>query len=607
VAITNLRDRIEPLLPLVERPSRYINSEFGAYHPDEDAIDISVGLCYPGTYEVGQANQALQILYSRLASDGKIAVERVFLPWLDMIEEMKARDIPLFTLESYRPVHELDALGITMPNEMAATSILEVLNLSDVPLHADERDESHPLVIGGGPCAFNPEPMVPFFDAFFIGEADSAIDEIVASVRNAKKSSRSRKDWLKALSDIPGMYVPSLYDSGTDEPIRKHIEKDFDALPTPEHIIVPYMDVVHDRCSVEVLRGCNRGCRFCQAGMTYRPARERSTDTIIRSAIQGIDRTGHSEIALTSLSSTDHSQIHDIVRRLNSQLSDEAISVSLPSLRVDSFSIDLMNVLTSGSKKPSLTLAPEAGTQRMRDVINKNVTEEQLLDTVRYAFEAGYRRVKLYFMIGLPHEADEDILSIAELVQKVNDVARESVEPSKRSAVKVALSVSSFVPKAHTPFQWVAQDSVEEIERKQQLLKNALPRKGIAFSYHDAKTSFLEGLVARGDRALAPVIETAWREGARFEAYKEQFDYGHWQRAFDSLEFDPVAYVKARCLTDVLPWSHISTGVSTEYLAQEAKRAEEGALTSDCTFGNCTNCGVCPKLDTNIDIKGERR
>ena len=598
--------RIEALLPLVERPSRYIDSEYGAFHPEGGAPDITVGLCYPGTYEVGQANQALQILYSRLAHDGMVAVERVFLPWLDMNALMRKHDIPLFTLESYRPVHELDILGITMPNEMASTSILEVLDLSNIPLHASDRDQTHPLVIGGGPCAFNPEPMAPFFDAFFIGEADSAIDDIVSVVREAKHSGASRSEKLHALTTLPGMYVPSLYDQEVDGVILKQLEHDFGALAVPDRIVVPFMDVVHDRCSVEILRGCSRGCRFCQAGMTYRPARERSVDTIVRAAIAGIERTGYDEVSLTSLSSTDHSQIQDLTRRLNTQLSGEAVSVSLPSLRVDSFSIDLMNVLTSGSKRPGLTLAPEAGTQRMRDIINKNVTEEQVLDTVRYAFEVGYLRVKLYFMIGLPHETDEDVIGIAELVNKVYEVAREAVKPSKRSAVKVALSVSSFVPKAHTPFQWAAQNTIEEIARKQQLLKDALPRKGVSFSYHDAHVSFLEGVIARGDRNLAPIIEAAWRDGACFEAYKEQFDYEHWQRAFDTHTFDASAYTATRAFADALAWDHISTGVDKEYLIAEARRAEEGARTADCTFEACTSCGACPALDTDIDIKGDR-
>ena len=608
MAITNLRERIEPLLSSIERPSRYIGSEYGVrtWQDNLGADEFSIGLCYPGTYEVGQANQALQILYANLCIDETIAVERVYLPWLDMIDEMRAHDIPLFTLESYRPVDELDILGITMPNEMAATSILEVLDLAGIPLRANDRDESHPIVIGGGPCAFNPEPLAPFFDAIFIGEGESAITEIVAVVREAKREGITRDRWLEALSSIEGIYVPLLYDKSVDGPIFKRLERDFDAVSTPGRIVVPFVDVVHDRCSIEIVRGCNRGCRFCQAGMTYRPARERSADTVIRSALEGIEKTGYDEVSLTSLSSTDHSQIADIVRRLNIQLADRAVSVSLPSLRVDSFSIDLMNVLTSGAKRPALTLAPEAGTQRMRDIINKNVSEEQLLEAVRTAFESGYHRIKLYFMIGLPHETDEDVLGIAELVKKVSEVAHDAIDPRKRSAVKVALSVSSFVPKAHTPFQWEAQDSVEELERKQQLLKDALPRRGVQFSYHDARTSVVEGLIARGDRSLASVIEDAWRSGARFEAYREQFDHTNWERAFESSSFDPSVATASHELDETLPWSHISTGVSDEYLKAEAQRARDGLTTTDCTFADCTECGVCTDLDAKPDIKGER-
>ncbi|MCL2818772.1 MAG: TIGR03960 family B12-binding radical SAM protein, partial [Actinomycetia bacterium] len=492
------------------------------------------------------------------------------------------------------------------PNEMAATSVLEVLDLAGIPLHADRRTVSDPLVIGGGPCAFNPEPLAPFFDAFFIGEGENAIIEIVEVVRQTKAKGFAREQQLAALSALEGIYVPSLYDKSSADPIKKRIARDFATIAGPNDRIVPFVDVVHDRCSIEILRGCNRGCRFCQAGMTYRPARERSADTIIRAALKGVERTGYDEVSLTSLSSTDHSQITEIVRRLNAALAPKGVSVSLPSLRVDSFSIDLMNVLTSGSKRPALTLAPEAGTQRMRDIINKNVTEEQVLDMVRSAFEVGYLRVKLYFMIGLPHETDEDIVGIAQLVQKVSEVAHDSVEPKKRGAVKVALSVSSFVPKAHTPFQWAQQDSVAEIERKQDMLKAALPRKGVQLSYHDAHTSHIEGLIARGDATLAPVIEAAWRAGARFEAYAEQFDYALWQQAFEATGFDPDHNAEPRKPGEPLAWDHISTGVSTEYLMQEAQNAQKAKLTLDCTFKSCTTCGVCQNLGTTIDIKADR-
>ena len=607
MATTSLYDRIEPLLAHVERPARYVGSEFGARTAVRNVeADVSVGLCYPGTYEVGQANQALHLLYARLVEDPTIAVERVFLPWVDLIEALREHDIPLFTLESFQPVSELDILGITLPNELAATSTLEVLDLARIPLHADERDESHPLVIGGGPCALNPEPLAPFFDAFFIGEADTAITEIVEVVRRVKATSASRDAWLDALAAIESMYVPARYDLARDEPIKKRLERAFDDVPLPTTSIVPFVDVVHDRIALEIQRGCNRGCRFCQAGMVARPARERSADTIVRAALQAVEETGYEEVSLTSLSSTDHSQIADIVRRLNGQLSDSAVSISLPSLRVDTFSIELMDTLLSGAKRPGLTLAPEAGTQRMRDVINKNVTEQQLLDTVCSAFASGYRRIKLYFMIGLPHETDEDVVGIADLVRKVADVAYDAVEPRQRSAVKVALSVSTFVPKAHTPFQWAAQIPVEEMKRRQQLLRDALPRKGVQLSYHEAYPSFIEGLIARGDRTLAPVIEQAWRQGARFEAYREQFDPGCWEWAFETCGFDPSPFVGARAYTDDLAWRHIDVGVDTDYLVSEAQHASEATLTRDCTFAGCTNCGVCPNLATAPEIRGER-
>ncbi len=615
----NLWKRVERILPSVERPARYIDAEWGAVRrPD---ADYRVVLLYPDTYEVGMANTAIAILYDRLASISDISVERAFVPWMDMADAMRDADIPLWGLETFLPVREADILGITLPYELTYTNVLEALDLADIPLRSADRADDDPLVIGGGPAAFNPEPLAPFFDAILIGEGEEAAAEIVDMHRDARARGLSREESLRRLAGIDGVYVPSLYETalssdgrsyvtsadGAPPTVVKRVLPSLDAFDPPTCPVVPYMDVVHDRATVEVFRGCTRGCRFCQAGMIYRPVRERSADDIVRDALAILRCTGHDEVSLTSLSTTDHSQIIEVLRRLSSRLEGSATTVSLPSLRVDALSVDMARMVARG-RSTSLTFAPEAGSQRLRDVINKNVTEEDLLSVVGYAADAGWRRIKLYFMIGLPTETDEDVRGIGELAGKVLALMRERTPADKRGSIRVSVSVATFVPKSHTPFQWEGQIPLAEVERRQEILRASMPHKGIHLSWHDSEVSFLEGLLARGGRESAAVVEHAWRSGARFDAWTERFDLSVWLDAFAEAGIDPHERSSAPLSTEhELPWSHISCGVSQKYLLQERERAFLGKTTPDCSFGACTGCDVCQALGVDIVLGGESR
>jgi radical SAM family uncharacterized protein len=565
-------------------------------------------LLYPDTYEIGMANQALAILYERLNGLRDTSAERVYVPWADMIDAMRREAIPLFSLETSTPVCEFDLFGITLPYELTYSNVLEAIDLAGIPLRAVDRGDAHPLVIGGGPCVYNPEPVAPFFDAILIGEGEDAVVEIVDAHRRLRGSGATRVETLEALALIPGVYVPSL--SATPRQVTKRVVEDLGAVRPPTCPVVPYMDVVHDRVAVEVLRGCSRGCRFCQAGMVYRPVRERDADSVVRDALAGLRCTGYDEVSLTSLSTTDHSQLEEILRRLGRRLEGSGVSVSLPSLRVDAFSVEMARLVAGSGKKSGLTLAPEAGTQRLRDVINKNVSEEDLVETVRGAFASGWRRVKLYFMIGLPTETDEDIAGIGTLTQRVLDVAKEATPKDQRGAIRIAVSVSTLVPKAHTPFQWQGQISRDEIDRRQRVLRESMPRKGVDLSWHDADVSVLEAALARGGREVADGIEAAWRAGAKFDAWTERFSINLWSEAFSSAGLD-IGEIAARSyeIGTALPWSHISSGVSQSYLAREWERAVGGLLTEDCTFDACTGCGVCGDsgLGVEIVLGGEAR
>ena len=611
----------QEMLQAVEKPARYTGGEWNAQPKDSAAVLCRIALAMADVYEVGMSNLGLKILYEILNRRDDIAAERVYAPWLDMEEEMRRRGIPLFSLETFREISSFDILGFSLQYELLITNTLNMLDLAGLPLHAAERTNEQPFVIGGGPCVYNTEPIADFFDFFVLGDGEEIVVEVCDALIAWKKEGRpdGRRGFLHRAARIPGVYVPSFYapeydaqgmftglrilDEAASPQIYRRVVKDLDAAPFLEKPVVPYLGIVHDRLMLELFRGCTRGCRFCQAGMAYRPVRERRPETLESLARTLFDSTGYNEMSLTSLSSADYSCLSPLVDGLLAGTQGERVSFSLPSLRIDSFSVDIAERLQQ-VRKSGLTFAPEAGTQRLRDVINKNVTEDDLLHSVRTAFEQGWKAVKLYFMMGLPTETDEDIVGIAELAQKVVDCYKEV---KGKRGVKVTVSVSCFVPKAYTPFQWFAQVPQEEFERRQRLLKESIRDRAISFHYHDARASVLEGALSRGDRRLSAVIETAWRNGAKFDGWTDQFKDEVWKDAFCRCGIAPEFYSRrTRDLEEVLPWAHTSPGVSEDFLRREWQRAQEAALTHDCRRETCTGCGVCPELGCDVvDWRGE--
>lgn len=616
--MTDLWPRLEPLLADAERPARYLNHEWGSvYKPD---ATFRYCMVYPDTYELGQANQAVRILVNAVNAVDGMAAERAFLPAPSFCDTMRAEGLPLFSIESCAPLAEFDVIGITLPHELAATNVLETLDLAGIPLHAEERAEGDPFVIAGGPCAFNPEPYAPFFDAFSIGEGEESVPEALSLIRRLRAEGVSRADILSTLAAEDGWYVPSLYRWRTDEEaqaigtwidplqpglplsIEKRLFEGFAESPGWEPCVVPFTEVVHDRLNVEILRGCARGCRFCQAGMMYRPVRERTVDNVVTSVLSGLSATGYDEVSLTSLSSTDHSQISEILTRLNHACDGKGVRISVPSQRLDAFGVGMAG-LVAGQKKGGLTFAPEAGTQRLRDVINKNVSEDDLFAAIDAAFSAGWRRCKLYFMIGLPTETDEDVKGIASLAQRAYDRARAAVAPEQRGSVKVSVSCALFVPKAQTPFQWDGQIAPEEALRRVNLLRGSVKYRAVDVHWHDPETSFVEAVMSRGGRETAAWVEEAWLRGARFDAWSECFDEEAWREAANATGIDPAALAQTTYQTNrVMPWSHVSTGVSARFLARERHLAAEGRTTPDCTFETCSACGVCPTFETDNQL-----
>ncbi|MCI8367459.1 MAG: TIGR03960 family B12-binding radical SAM protein [Eggerthellaceae bacterium] len=619
---TNLWPQIEPLLARVERPARYLNHEWGITLKED--TDFRFCMVYPDTYELGQANQAVRILVNCVNNTEHLAAERAFLPAVDMIACMREAGVPLFSLETMAPLSEFDAIGITLPHELAATNVLETLDLAGIPLLSEERGEDDPFVLAGGPCAYNPEPYAPFFDVITIGEGEEVTPQTLSAIREMRREGLSRREILRNLADIPGTYVPSLYrwrseeeaqaagswaepmEEGLPEVITKRVFAGFAESNAHEPSVVPYTEVVHDRLNVEILRGCARGCRFCQAGMMYRPVRERSADNVVNAVVCGLRETGYDEVSLTSLSSTDHSQIAEILQRLNNEFDGKGVRISVPSQRLDSFGVEMAD-LVAGQKKGGLTFAPEAGTQRLRDVINKSVTEEDLFGAIDAAFSAGWRRCKLYFMIGLPTETDDDIKGIASLAQRAYDRAKANVPPEQRGSVRMSISVAVFVPKAQTPFQWDGQISPEETLRRIGLLRRSVKYKAVDVHWHDPSTSFVEAVMSRGGREVADWVLLAWKKGARFDAWTELFNRQAWEEAAAELGLDPEAIAQATYEPGyVMPWAHISAGVSPRFLALERKRAQQEVTTADCTYEKCTGCGACQAVGADNELATPR-
>jgi len=598
-------DKMIEILPTVSKPTRYLGDELNAVKKDTDNPDlIRFALAFPDIYDVGMSHLGLKILYQILNSRDDVWAERAYAPWADMEREMRAKDIMLSSLESGSPLRDFDIVGFSLQYEMSYSSVLNMLELARIPLLAEDRDENYPLVVAGGPCVFNPEPMVDFIDLFVIGDGEEAITEIVDCYRANRH--KDRKDILRAMTEIEGVYVPSLVPveeqpDGTltvsgGVKIRKRVISDLDSSPYPVDYLVPFMRPIHDRAIVEVMRGCSRGCRFCQAGMIYRPVRERSVDTVGNLAEQLIENTGYEELSLSSLSTCDHSSISEVLERLARPLGmKKHVSISLPSLRTDAFSVELARNLADIGKT-GLTFAPEVATSKMQNVINKHITRSDVLSTVESAFSSGWDSLKLYFMIGLPTETDEDLVEIAYLTKEILNVA---LRANRRASLNI--SVSTFVPKAHTPFQWERQLSPEEVQKKQRLIMDNIGKnRRLKISFHSPQVSYLEGVFARGDRRLGKVILAAHKLGCKLDGWTEFFNYNAWMQAFDQCGMDPNAYLKARNLEQTMPWDHIDTFLTKDFLLSERDKAYKGELTPDCRWDECSECGICDAKENRV-------
>ena len=597
---------LEHILPRVQKPARYTGGEYNAVVKDRRAVDVRYALCFPDTYEIGMSNLGVRILYGLMNEMDGVWCERVFAPWGDMEEEMRREGIPLYGLESGDSIADFDLIGFSLGYEMAYTNVLNMLDLAGLPLRSGERTELSPIVVAGGTCAFNPEPLAPFVDLFVLGEGEDVSVEIIQLYRQAREEGWGKEEFLTAAARIPGVYVPSLYEvsyhgdgtvaavtplEGAPARVTKRIVQDFDKSYFPVKTIVPSTEIVHDRVMLEVFRGCIRGCRFCQAGYAYRPVRPRNPQRLVQQGIEACRDSGYQEMTLSSLSTSDYRALEGLCDGLLEWCEPNKVSLSLPSLRADNFSLGLMERVQH-VRKSGLTFAPEAGTQRLRDAINKNLREEDLLQSVRTAFTGGWNGVKLYFMLGLPTETDEDVLGIADLARKVYFAWREC-SPNKARGVRITVSTSWFVPKPNTAFQWDAQIPVEEYQRRVDLLRDALKRdKSITYNWHDPQTSYLEAIFSRGDRRLADVLEWAWQHGAKFDSWSEYFDFQRWMDALAACGLDGDFYAhRERPRNEVFPWSRIDPMVTPEFLWRERELCYQSVTTPDCRT-RCSGCGA---------------
>lgn len=607
----------DQILPHVERPVRYTGGELHAVRKHWESASVRMAFAFPDVYEVGMSHLGLQILYHVVNRQTKALMERVFAPWPDMERALCERGIPLHTLESFTPLSRFDIIGFTLQYELSYTNILAMLDLAGIPRRREQRGKDGPLLVGGGPCAFNPEPLADFFDLFVIGDGEEALVELLDLHATAHREGRSREELLAACAARPGFYVPGFYQPG-DGPagtgpvvpvhpaaparVQKRVVRQLEEAAFPDRPIVPFMDVVHDRMMLEVLRGCTHGCRFCQAGILYRPVRERSVGTLLEQACALQASTGHDEFSLTSLSTADYTGLGELVSRLQETFAGRGVGISLPSLRTDSFSMEIARRVAS-VRRSGLTFAPEAGSQRLRDAINKGVTRDDLLSAAADAFGAGWSRIKLYFMIGLPGETEEDLRGIAELGRAVIQAGRQqAAREGRRGKIQVVISAASFVPKPFTPFQWCPQDTLDTLREKQGFLRTQIHTRHLEFHYHDAATSHLEAAFARGDRRLGAVVEAAVDRGCRFDGWEEWFSFSRWQDAFSDCGLDPAAFAnRSFGKEEPFPWDHIDAGVRREYLWREYCRAGEETLTPDCRQGGCTGCGICPDLSCGME------